>query len=97
MKPVNGWIVVKKIERAKQTPGGIYIPDEVNKNDKIQRSEVIAISDDVLRACEEEKRELPYKVGDIIISHSQTGIELVPLNKDDNTMFMKFDGVMGVE
>lgn len=98
MRPVNGWIIVQKIERAKKI-GSIIIPDEVNKNknNKIQRSKVIAISDDVLIACKEEHRELPYKVGDIVTTHSQTGIELVPLDKENNTMFMKFDSVMGVE
>lgn len=96
MKPVNGWIIVEKIEKPKQTPGGIYIPEEVTKNEKIQRSTVLQISQDVLDACATEKRELPYKVGDIVLHHSQTGIELVPLDKDNKNLFMKFDGVMGV-
>ena len=96
MKPVNGWIIVEKIEKPKQTPGGIYIPDEVNKAEKIQRSTVLQISQDVLDACKTEERSLPYQVGDTVLHHAQTGIELVPLDKDNKTLFMKFDGVMGV-
>lgn len=95
MKPVNGWIIVEKIEKPKKV-GSIIIPEEVKKNDKIQKSKVLQISQDVLDACQSEDRSLPYKVGDIVLHHAQTGIELVPLDTEDKTLFMKFDGVMGV-
>lgn len=96
MKPVNGWITVEKIERPKQI-GSIIIPDEVQKDEKIQRSKVLQISQDVLDACEAEGNKLPYVVGDTIIHHAQTGIALVPLSNEDKTMMMKYDAVMGVE
>ena len=96
MKPVYEWIVVEKIEKPKKV-GSIIIPDEVNKNEKIQRSKVLQISQGVLDACDLEGKPLPYKVGDTILHHSQTGIALVPLDKDNKTMLMKFDAVMGVE
>lgn len=95
MKPVNGWIIVEKIERPTKV-GLIHIPEEANKAEKIQRSVVLQISQDVLDACETEGKELPYQVGDTVLHHAQTGISLVPFNVEDRTLFMKFDGVMGV-
>ena len=95
MKPINGWIVVETLKKPDRTPGGIILPEPKEK-EKIQRNRVVSISQDVLNACEAEGRELPYKVGDIIITHSQVGIEMVPFKKDDNTMLMKFDAPMAV-
>jgi len=95
MRPVNGWITVKKIEESKQTKSGIIIPGKVDS--KIQRNLVIDISDDVFNACKKEQTELPYAVGDIVLTHSQLGIHMVPYDTDENIMFLKFDAVMGVE
>lgn len=95
MKPVNGWITVKKLEEDKQTKSGIYLPNKVES--KIQRNLVVQISDDVFRACAKEQTELPYKVGDVVLTHSQLGVHMVPYDSEDNLMFLKFDAVMGVE
>jgi co-chaperonin GroES (HSP10) len=95
MKPVNGWILVKRLEVDEKTPSGIYIPKATDQ--KIQRNEVLQISGDVFAACEKEGTTLPYKVGDVVLTHTQLGIQLVPYDTKDNIMFLKFDAVMGVE
>jgi chaperonin GroES len=95
MKPVNGWIVVKRLEQEEKTPSGIYIPKDTEQ--KIQRNEVLQISEDVFNACAKEGTTLPYKVGDIVLTHTQLGIQLVPYDTKEKIMFLKFDAVMGVE
>lgn len=95
MKPVNGWILVEKVKKEEVTKSGIVIPDQVGS--KIQKCKVIDISTDVLRACKDEKKDLPYEIGDTVILHSQLGIEAVPTDGDGKIMFVKFDAVMGVE
>ena len=97
MRPVNEWIVVEKIKADDKTKGGIIIPEEAQEqNTKIQKSKVIKISQEVFDACRREKRDLPYKVGDTILHHSQTGLQLIPLDKDDKQLLLKFDAVMAV-
>jgi co-chaperonin GroES (HSP10) len=97
MKPVNGWILVKRLEVDEKTPSGIYIPKAATSEQKIQRNEVLQISQDVYNACEKEGTTLPYKVGDIVLTHVQVGIQYVPYDKENNILFLKFDTIMGVE
>lgn len=99
MKPINGWILVEKIEEEeKKSAGGIILPKEAAKqSEKIQKSKILQISEDVYRAWRKDQMDPQYKVGDIVYTHSQVGIELVPFDKDNKVMYMKFDAVMGIE
>ena len=89
MKPIMEWIIVKDLEIPDRTEGGIYIPESAKKKESIQRSEVIAISDEI------PTEDLSYEVGDIIARHKQTGVEFEKDN--EKYLFIKYDGIMGVE
>jgi len=100
MKPTFEWILVKKIEEAETvTDGGIIVPTEaINKTMMLKKSEVVAISDDVLRICKDKKKELPYIVGSIVYHHAQTGITIpITMDKTNDKFFLKYDAVMAIE
>ena len=63
--PINGHVLVKPVEAAGQTPGGIHLPDSAKE--KQCEGEVIAVADD---AVEE------VAVGDRIIYKEFGGVEI---------------------
>jgi co-chaperonin GroES (HSP10) len=97
MKPVFDWVLVEKIDQPERTVSGIYIPESTKKEEKIQRSRVLKIAQDLIDKYDLEGRKLPYKVGDVVITHSQIGLEIVVYNKEDKTMLIKHETIMGVE
>ena len=64
-KPINGQILVKPLEAAAQTAGGIYLPDAARG--KLHEGEVVAVADD---ATEE------VAVGDRVIYKELGGTEI---------------------
>ena len=94
--PVNVWILVEKIKEEDKKVGSIYIPNTNEDQQKTSRCKVLAISKDVIVACRAEKKELPYKVGDIIITHSQIGIKYDINDNKDQRYWMKYDAAMAV-
>lgn len=74
IRPINGNILVKKIDGEVKVGGGLIIPDFVNIDSTIE-CQVIAVSDDYYN----EKNELVQmnvSVGDIIITHSTFGVSI---------------------
>jgi co-chaperonin GroES (HSP10) len=94
--PINEWILVEDIEPSDKSKGGIYLPKQSGKKELMKVCKVLAISPDVFRTCEEEKKELRYAVGDIVVHHSQMGVPLNIMDEDDHTMLLKYDAVMGL-
>ena len=74
IKPMNGRVVVKPIERKDETVGGIYLPDTAEE--KLNEGEVIAVAED---APEE------VAVGDRIIYREYGGTEV---KLDDETYIL---------
>lgn len=74
IKPINGNILVKKIDTDVKVGGGLVIPDFVNLDSTVEY-EVIAISEPYY----DEKDKLitlDVNVGDIVVSHSTLGFGL---------------------
>lgn len=65
IRPINSQILVKPLEAADQTAGGIYVPDSAKE--KTQEGKVIAVAED---ATEE------VAVGDRVIYKPYSGTEI---------------------
>jgi len=63
--PINGYVLVKPLEGALQTPGGIHLPDSARE--KQREGEVIGVADD---ATEE------VVVGDRVVYKEFSGTEV---------------------
>lgn len=96
MKPINEWIIVEQIKEELTTASGIILPGKEKKL-LIQKSKVIAISDDIAPELRKEEKELRFAIGDVVFHHREIGINVDPHDKDNKLMFMKHNGVMGVE
>lgn len=94
--PIDGWILVEDIEPSDVSKGGIFLPAQTRKKEQVKICKVLAISPDVFRLCEEEKKELRYAVGDIVAHHVQHGVPLNVTDEKDQTMLLKYDAVMGL-
>jgi co-chaperonin GroES (HSP10) len=97
MKPISAWILVERLESEEKTESGIYIPSAAKEGQKISRNKVLKISEDIIQEYKKEGREIPYKEGDIVLTHVQVGIQYIPYSKEKNIMFLKTEAVMGVE
>ena len=95
-KPINEWIVVEEESPMTKTAGGIYIPKGASKKQQVRKCKVLAISDDVATLLAEEGSSLQYKVGDLVLHHSQTGIKVDVNDEKDRKFFLKYDAVMGI-
>ena len=95
--PINDWIVVKE-EVAAETvsASGIIMPKIVSSKQKIKKCTVVAVSEDVAGIAAAEGREIQYKVGDHILHYSETGIPLDVGDKNNRTLFLKWDAVIAV-
>ena len=83
LKPINGFIVIKKIER-KATKGGILLPDIPGNQNNPINGEVVAI-------CEAAK----VKVGDRITFRQTTVINMVD-ERGQNYEIIHQDHIFGV-
>ena len=73
IKPLADRIVIKVIDDAQQTSGGIFIPDSAKE--KPQKGEVVAIgSGKTLDSGEKEPMEV--KVGDIVLFAKYSGTDV---------------------
>ncbi len=90
--PTSGRVLVKPLKKQEQTPGGIYLPETVNK-EKPQEGEVIAVGSD--RIEDQETITSPAKVGDTVLFTKWGGEEY----KDEDNIeykFVKFDDIIAV-
>lgn len=91
IRPLADKIVIKVIEDAEQTQGGIFIPDSAKE--KPQKGEVVAVgSGRVLDSG--SKEEMEVKVGEIVLYAKYAGTDI----KIDSTMYkiLSIKDVLGI-
>ncbi|MGN0015344.1 MAG: co-chaperone GroES [Candidatus Gastranaerophilaceae bacterium] len=91
IRPLADKLVIKIIDDAEQTSGGIFIPDSAKE--KPQKGEVVAVgSGKVLDNGEKEPMEV--KVGEIVLYAKYAGTDI----KVDNVMYkiLSVRDVLGV-
>ena len=73
IRPLGDKIVIKVIEDAEQTSGGIFIPDSAKE--KSQRGEVIAVGSGKTND-KGEKEPMEVKVGDVVLFAKYSGTDV---------------------
>ena len=91
IRPLADKLVIKVVEDAEQTSGGIFIPDSAKE--KPQKGEVIAVGPGKINE-KGEKEELGVKVGEIVLYAKYAGTDV----KMDDTMYkiLSVKDVLGV-
>jgi len=91
LTPMPGYVLVQPEEKATQTAGGIYLPD--NHDEKPQAGTVIAVGSDW--ATEQGATiKCPVKVGDKVV-YKKWGGNDVKINAVEY-QFLKFDDILAV-
>lgn len=91
IRPLADKLVIKIIEDAEQTQGGIFIPDSAKE--KPQKGEVVAVGSG--KTLEDgKKEEMEVKVGDIVLYAKYAGTDV----KMDDTQFkiLSVKDILGV-
>ena len=57
MRPLNSYILIKKVEESEKTNGGLFIPNTIDRGVKVTRGEVLAVNKDCV----------DLSVGDLVI------------------------------
>ena len=73
IRPLGDKIVIKVIEDAEQTSGGIFIPDSAKE--KSQKGEVIAVGQGKMNE-KGEREPMDVKVGDVILYAKYSGTDV---------------------
>ena len=91
IRPLGDKIVIKVIEDAEQTSGGIFIPDSAKE--KSQRGEVIAVG--AGKPNDKGEREpMDVKVGDVVLFAKYAGTD-VKVGKEE-LKIMSVNDVLGI-
>ncbi len=91
IKPLGDKIVIKVIEDAEQTSGGIFIPDSAKE--KSQKGEVIAVG--AGKVNEKGDRDpMDVKVGDIVLFAKYAGTDVKVT--DETFKIMPVSDVLGI-
>ena len=91
IRPLGDKIVIKVIEDAEQTSGGIFIPDSAKE--KSQKGEVIAVGPG--KTLEDGKKdEMEVKVGEIVLFAKYAGTD-VKMN-DETLKILSVKDVLGI-
>ncbi len=91
IRPLGDKIVIKVIEDAEQTSGGIFIPDSAKE--KSQKGEVIAVGTG--KMTEKGEREpMDVKVGEIVLFAKYAGTDVKV--SDETLKIMSVSDVLGV-
>ncbi len=91
IRPLADRLVIKVIEDAEQTQGGIFIPDSAKE--KPQKGEVVAVGSGKT-LDDGKKEEMEVKVGDIVLYAKYAGTDV----KMDDIVFkiLSVKDVLGV-
>lgn len=91
IRPLSDKIVIKVVEDAEQTSGGIFIPDSAKE--KPQKGEVVAVGPGKVLDSG-NKEELDVKVGDIVLYAKYAGTDV----KMDDVLYkiLPIKDVLGV-
>ena len=91
IRPLGDKIVIKVIEDAEQTSGGIFIPDSAKE--KSQKGEVIAVGTG--KMTEKGEREpMDVKVGEIVLFAKYAGTDVKV--SDETLKIMSVSDILGV-
>ena len=91
IRPLGDKIVIKVIEDAEQTSGGIFIPDSAKE--KSQKGEVIALGQ--VKMNEKVEREpMDIKVGEIVLFAKYAGTDVKV--SDETLKIMSVSDVLGI-
>ena len=90
-RPLGDRVVIRRVEEATKTKGGIFIPDNVKE--KPQEGEVVAVGPG---ARDEDGKRVPMdvKAGDLILFGKWSGTE-VKIDGED-VIIMKESDILGV-
>ncbi len=91
LRPLHDRVVVRRVEEATKTAGGIIIPDSATE--KPQEGEIIAVGSGAI-GDDNERVPLDVKVGDKILFGKWGGTE-VKIDGED-LLIMKESDIMGV-
>jgi len=91
IRPLHDRIIVKRLEEAKTSPGGIVIPDSAAE--KPVKGEVVAVGNGKILESG-EIRALDLKVGDKVIFGKYSGTEVKVDGQD--LLVMREDDIMAV-
>ena len=91
IRPLGDKIVIKVIEDAEQTSGGIFIPDSAKE--KSQRGEVIAVGSGKTND-KGEKDPMEVKVGEIVLFAKYAGTDVKVA--DETLKIMSVSDVLGI-
>lgn len=91
IRPLHDRVVVKRMEEARTSAGGIVIPDSATE--KPARGEIIAVGKGKV-AENGDVRALDVKVGDIVLFGKFAGTEVKV--DGDEVLIMREDDIMGV-
>ena len=91
IRPLGDKIVIKVIEDAEQTSGGIFIPDSAKE--KSQKGEVIAVGEG--KMSEKGEREpMDVKVGEIVLFAKYAGTDVKV--SDETLKILSVSDVLGI-
>ncbi|MBE7705547.1 MAG: co-chaperone GroES [Cyanobacteria bacterium SIG29] len=91
IRPLGDKIVIKVIEDAEQTSGGIFIPDSAKE--KSQKGEVIAVGTGKTND-KGEKDPMEVKVGEIVLFAKYAGTDVKVA--DETLKIMSVSDVLGI-
>ena len=90
IRPLGDKIVIKVIEDAEQTSGGIFIPDSAKE--KSQKGEVVAVGSGKTND-KGEKEPMEVKVGEVVLFAKYAGTDVKV--KDETLKIMSVSDVLG--
>ena len=91
IRPLGDKIVIKVIEDAEQTSGGIFIPDSAKE--KSQKGEVIAVGTGKMNE-KGEREPMDVKVGEIVLFAKYAGTDVKV--SDETLKIMSVSDILGV-
>ena len=91
IKPLGDKIVIKVIEDAEQTSGGIFIPDSAKE--KSQKGKVIAVGAGKIND-KGEREPMEVKTGDIVLFAKYAGTDVKV--SDETLKIMSVGDVLGI-
>jgi chaperonin GroES len=91
IKPLGDKVVIKIIEEAEQTSGGIFIPDSAKE--KSQKGEIIAVGAGKTND-KGEKEPMDVKTGDIVLFAKYAGTD-VKVGKEEFKI-MSVSDILGI-
>ena len=91
IRPLGDKIVIRVIEDAEQTSGGIFIPDSAKE--KSQKGEVVAVGSGKTND-KGEKEPMEVKVGEVVLFAKYAGTDVKV--KDETLKIMSVSDVLGV-